>query len=160
MAPVFQLEGVAASRGGRTVLDGVDLEIGPGTTALLGPSGSGKSTLLRLLNRLADADRGVVRFSGIGNITAAILSAGDRRHLVSHNGTVGHSVRKVDEFAYPWPKGAVLLEHTDGLTTQWDVERYPGLLARSPSLISAVLYRDYARKRDDVTVLAARELAA
>ena len=64
MAPVFQLEGVAASRGGRTVLDGVDLEIGPGTTALLGPSGSGKSTLLRLLNRLADADRGVVRFRG------------------------------------------------------------------------------------------------
>jgi putative ABC transport system ATP-binding protein len=46
------------------VLEGVDLEIGPGATALLGPSGSGKSTLLRLLNRLADADAGVVRFRG------------------------------------------------------------------------------------------------
>jgi putative ABC transport system ATP-binding protein len=31
-------------------------------TALLGPSGSGKSSLLRLLNRLADADKGTVRF--------------------------------------------------------------------------------------------------
>ena len=35
-----------------------------GVTALLGPSGSGKSSLLRLLNRLADPERGTVRFQG------------------------------------------------------------------------------------------------
>jgi ABC-type phosphate transport system ATPase subunit len=46
------------------VLRGLDLEIGEGTTAILGPSGSGKSTLLRLLNRLADPDEGVVRLRG------------------------------------------------------------------------------------------------
>jgi putative ABC transport system ATP-binding protein len=55
---------VAASRGGRRVLDGVSLEIGNGATALAGPSGSGKSTLLRLLNRLADPEEGEVRFHG------------------------------------------------------------------------------------------------
>lgn len=42
----------------------MDLEIGRGATAIAGPSGSGKSTLLRLLNRLADADSGTVRFLG------------------------------------------------------------------------------------------------
>lgn len=42
----------------------MSLEIDPGVTALLGPSGSGKSSLLRLLNRLADPDRGAVRFQG------------------------------------------------------------------------------------------------
>jgi ABC-type proline/glycine betaine transport system ATPase subunit len=31
---------------------------------VLGPSGAGKSTLLRLLNRLADPERGVVRYRG------------------------------------------------------------------------------------------------
>ncbi len=31
---------------------------------MLGPSGAGKSSLLRLLNRLADADAGSVRFEG------------------------------------------------------------------------------------------------
>jgi putative ABC transport system ATP-binding protein len=46
------------------VLRGLDLRLGEGATALLGPSGSGKSTLLRLLNRLADPDRGTVRFRG------------------------------------------------------------------------------------------------
>ena len=61
---LFTLEDVAASRGGDTVLDHVDLEIEGGATALVGPSGAGKSTLLRLLNRLADPDRGTVRFHG------------------------------------------------------------------------------------------------
>ena len=42
----------------------MSLAISSGSTALLGPSGSGKSTLLRLLNRLADPDRGSVRFHG------------------------------------------------------------------------------------------------
>ena len=46
------------------MLRGLDLRLGEGATALLGPSGSGKSTLLRLLNRLADPDRGTVRFRG------------------------------------------------------------------------------------------------
>jgi putative ABC transport system ATP-binding protein len=46
------------------VLEELDLEIGPGQTAVLGPSGAGKSTLLRLLNRLADPDKGTVCFRG------------------------------------------------------------------------------------------------
>jgi putative ABC transport system ATP-binding protein len=55
---------VSASRGGATVLRGLDLVVRPGATALLGPSGAGKSTLLRLLNRLADPDSGAIRFHG------------------------------------------------------------------------------------------------
>ena len=64
MAPLFELDRVALSRGGRPVLRDVSLQIGSGSTALLGPSGSGKSSLLRLLNRLADPDSGIVRFHG------------------------------------------------------------------------------------------------
>jgi anti-sigma regulatory factor (Ser/Thr protein kinase) len=107
-----------------------------------------------------DSERGVVRFAGLGNIGAAILSSGGRRHLMSHNGTAGHTVRRIDEFAYPWPDDGVLIQHTDGLATHWDVDRYPGLLRRSPSLIAAVLYRDFNRGRDDVTVLVATEARA
>jgi hypothetical protein len=35
-------------------------------------------------------------------------------------------------------------------------ERYPGLLKHHPDLIAATLYRDFARGRDDVTVVVAR----
>ncbi len=61
---LFSLERVHASRGGRPVLQGLDMTIDAGATAVLGPSGAGKSTLLRLLNRLADVDSGSVRFHG------------------------------------------------------------------------------------------------
>jgi putative ABC transport system ATP-binding protein len=61
-AVLFELRDVSLRRGGRQVLDSVSAEIHPGATAIVGPSGSGKSTLLRLLNRLADPDRGEVRY--------------------------------------------------------------------------------------------------
>jgi len=105
-------------------------------------------------------DRGLVKYAGVGNICAAIVTPGSRRHLISHNGTAGHAVRRIDEFTYPWPKDGVLVEHTDGLGTHWDLDRYPGLMTRSPGLIAAVLYRDFNRGRDDVSVLAATETHA
>lgn len=44
---------------GRIVLEGIDLEIAPGTTVgILGPSGAGKSTLLALAPRLYDLPEG------------------------------------------------------------------------------------------------------
>ena len=107
-----------------------------------------------------DPEHEVVRFAGVGNIFAAIVAPGIRRHLVSHNGTAGHTVRRIDEFSYPWPKNGVLVQHTDGLATHWDLDLYPGLLHRSPSLIAGVLYRDFSRRRDDVTVVAVTEAAA
>ena len=46
---VARVSGLVVRRGDRTVLDGLDLEVGPGVTGLLGPSGCGKSTLMRAL---------------------------------------------------------------------------------------------------------------
>ena len=100
-----------------------------------------------------DEAAGVVRFAGIGNIAAVVVNGGERRHLVSHNGIVGHEYRKVSEFSHPWQPESVLVLHSDGIATHWDLGRYPGLLARDPSLIAGVLYRDYLRGSDDATVV-------
>lgn len=95
--------------------------------------------------------------AGVGNISGTIFAAGASRSLVSHNGTVGHAVRKVQEFVYPFPPGALLVLQSDGLATSWRLDQYPGLAFRDPALIAGVLYRDFKRGRDDVTVVAARE---
>jgi anti-sigma regulatory factor (Ser/Thr protein kinase) len=104
-----------------------------------------------------DVERLTVRFAGVGNISGTIFSPEKSNSMVSYNGTVGHEVRKIQEFVYQWPKGGLLVMHSDGLGTQWRLDRYPGLTAKHPSLIAGVLYRDFNRGRDDVTVLVARE---
>jgi hypothetical protein len=98
-----------------------------------------------------------VRFVGVGNIAGTVSREGESRSLVSHNGIVGHQLRKVQEFVYPFPPGALLVLHSDGLTPHWRLDRYPGLAERDPAVIAGVLYRDCKRGRDDVTVLVLRE---
>jgi serine phosphatase RsbU (regulator of sigma subunit) len=108
---------------------------------------------------IADVDpqHGVVEFVGVGNISGTIVADDGTRNLVSHNGTVGHEMRRVQSFTYPWPPGASLVMHSDGLATHWRLDRYPGLRRHSPVAVAGVLYRDFERGRDDVTVVVARE---
>jgi anti-sigma regulatory factor (Ser/Thr protein kinase) len=98
-----------------------------------------------------------VRFAGIGNIAGLTRSPDSTRHMVSHAGIVGHEVRKIQEFVYPWTQDSLLIMHSDGMATHWNLDQYPGLAGRHPSLIAGVLYRDFARGRDDVTVLVAKK---
>jgi len=56
---------LAVVRGGRTVLDGIELAIGPGDcVSLVGPNGSGKTTLLLALLGMLRPARGKVRLDG------------------------------------------------------------------------------------------------
>jgi putative ABC transport system ATP-binding protein len=63
-ASLFALQDVYATRGHEAVFRDVSCEIPTGATAIVGPSGAGKSTLLRLLNRLADPQRGTILLRG------------------------------------------------------------------------------------------------
>lgn len=95
-----------------------------------------------------------VRFCGVGNISGTLVRPGRASSMVSHNGTVGHQLRKVHQFSYQWTEDTVMVLNSDGLGSQWKLENYPGLLQRDPALISGVLYRDFTRGRDDLTVVA------
>jgi anti-sigma regulatory factor (Ser/Thr protein kinase) len=98
----------------------------------------------------------VVRFAGVGNIAGVILFPEKNRNMVSHNGTLGYEARKIQEFSYPWSREAMMILNTDGLKTHWSLKDYPGLEMRHPSLIAGVLYRDFSRRRDDVTLVVAK----
>ncbi|SAL79473.1 Serine/threonine-protein kinase RsbT [Caballeronia peredens] len=104
----------------------------------------------------ATADGNAVSFAGIGNISASVWTETSHRHLVSHSGIVGHAARRAQLFDVPCPPDALVVLHSDGLTSRWDLARYPGLAVRHPALVAAVLYRDFTRGRDDVTVFVAR----
>ena len=100
-----------------------------------------------------------LHFAGVGNIAGTVLQKTSWKSMMSHNGILGHEVRRIQEFTNPWTSDSKLVMNSDGLST-WSMDKYPGVLARDPSLLAAVLYRDYWRKRDDVTVLVAEEKRA
>lgn len=102
-----------------------------------------------------DRDTKKVIYSGIGNVAGIIVSNGELKRMVSMAGTAGHNARKIQAFEYPFESGFVIM-HSDGLLTNWTLERYPGLEKFHPSLIAAILYRDLTRARDDSTVVVAK----
>lgn len=104
-----------------------------------------------------DAERRKVVCCGLGNVSCLLqFPDGRSQSMVSHNGTIGHQMRRVQEFEYGYDKGALLVMHSDGLATHWKMSQYPGLVGRWPATMAGVLYRDALRGRDDATVLVAR----
>ncbi len=64
--PIVRIRNLRKSFGAIRVLDGIDLDVGPGDRiAILGASGSGKSTLLRCINALERADSGGIEVGGL-----------------------------------------------------------------------------------------------
>ncbi len=104
-----------------------------------------------------DRERGTLHFCGAGNVSGQVYSgAASRQNLVTVNGTVGHQIPRLREFAYPWPEDGILVLHSDGLSTATGLEAQPGLAARHAGLIAGVLYREFSRGVDDATVVVAK----
>jgi anti-sigma regulatory factor (Ser/Thr protein kinase) len=101
-------------------------------------------------------EKGTLTYAGVGNVTATVLNGQIRRGIANHNGTLGHQTRKIQEFTVPWNKDSLLIMHSDGLGSKWDLNEYPGLAGKHPTIIAAILYRDFQRERDDVTVMAVK----
>lgn len=101
-------------------------------------------------------ERQILTFAGVGNIGASIVAPGVSRGMPSHNGTVGHHLHKLQEFSFPWNSQSMLIMHSDGLSARWDLSAYPGIWTKHPAIVAGLLYRDFSRERDDVTVLVAK----
>ena len=98
-------------------------------------------------------------YAAVGNIATSLVSGSRSRSLVSHSGTLGLAAPKIQEFKERWDPDTVLIMHSDGLQTRWDLSSYSGLLARHPAVIGAALFRDFRRQRDDASVVVVKAAA-
>jgi len=95
-------------------------------------------------------------FIGIGNVAGTIVTDDTVRKTVSLPGIVGHEMRKLQTFSYPWSASSVLVMQSDGVSANWNHLSSPGLFQHGPAMIAAVLYRDHTRGSDDATVVVAK----
>jgi ABC-2 type transport system ATP-binding protein len=64
--PAISVRGLVKAFGAVRALDGIDLEVAPGTVlGLLGPNGAGKTTAVRILTTLLQPDEGEIRVAGL-----------------------------------------------------------------------------------------------
>ena len=74
---VLRVKALSKSFGGKPILDGIDIRLGPGDRlGLSGPNGSGKTTLLRCLSGTVAPDEGTVDIGGFpgGSVAARSLT--------------------------------------------------------------------------------------
>ncbi|MEP7057607.1 MAG: SpoIIE family protein phosphatase [Caldimonas sp.] len=104
-----------------------------------------------------DPGAGTIVFAGAGNIVGRLISGVGDRSLLSQHGTVGMQIRHLSDQTYPWPEHALLIMHSDGITSRWSLgEEGAGLLQCDPAVIAGWLIREHTRGRDDVTVVVVR----
>jgi hypothetical protein len=92
-------------------------------------------------------------YGGAGNVVGRLISGLEDRSLVTQHGTVGVQIRRLQDVHGPWPAHALLVLHSDGLTTRWQLDKVKGILQHHPSVIAGWLMRDNCRGRDDATVV-------
>ncbi len=95
----------------------------------------------------------LLTYAGVGNISAVLHGADKSQSLVSHNGTLGVTTSRIQEFKSRWSPDSVLVLHSDGVNSKWDLFSYSGLIAKHPAVIGAALIRDFRRQRDDASVV-------
>jgi anti-sigma regulatory factor (Ser/Thr protein kinase) len=101
-----------------------------------------------------DLKTNTLTYCGIGNISGRILSVDGSKSIISYNGIVGHNLpNTINDHQVPWNNTHVLILHSDGLKSRWDLTKHPDLLRHDTSLIAAVLYKEWTRKTDDTLVL-------
>ena len=100
-----------------------------------------------------DADAGTVVYAGAGNISGRLISGIEDRSLMSQHGTLGVAIRRLQDVSYPWPDHSIVVLHSDGLVTRWNLKDVGGLLQCDPAVIAGWLLRDFTRGHDDVTIV-------
>jgi heme exporter protein A len=132
LPPLIGVSGLYKRYGRKTVLRGVEMNVGAGQVmALLGDNGAGKSTLLRIISGLAKADRGEIR---LGGVSLKVAGHELRRYvgLVSHSPLLYDSLSAEENLAFfaamydieqPAPRIASVLRDVDLWTRRRDPVR-------------------------------------
>lgn len=114
----------------------------------------GRGAAIGVLRLDRDADG--ADFAGVGNVESCLANQDGRKRMVSEPGIAGVNMKRVRVMTYEYAGYVAAILNSDGVSGNWTLDAYPGLLEHHPTLVAAVIYRDFRRDRDDASVVVAR----
>jgi len=94
---------------------------------------------------------------GIGNINTRIITLPDARNYMAYNGILGLNIpTTMKDQETVAERGQILIMCSDGIKTKWDLVKYPNILKYDLSIILAAIFKDNARRTDDMGLVAVK----
>ncbi|MCP2029651.1 anti-sigma regulatory factor (Ser/Thr protein kinase) [Flavobacterium sp. HSC-32F16] len=91
---------------------------------------------------------------GIGNINTRIYNGLENKTYTPYNGIIGHNIpRTLNNTIVPYKKHQIIVMHSDGLRTRWNLNDMTSIFKQSPNLIASSLLKENIRGTDDATIL-------
>lgn len=126
--------------------------------------------ILRDVNKHCKKTRGLVgsiavystadkkwRICGIGNIATRTQMQLAGKSYISYNGIIGMNIpNTMKEQVVQTERGQILIMCSDGIKTRWELHKYLGIFKYDLTILAAAIYKDFARKTDDMSVLVCR----
>ena len=102
-----------------------------------------------------ESSTGELTYAGVGNTVIRCFGAEETR-LVSRDGVVGGNMPRPAERALRLPDTGVVVMYTDGVSSHFAPEEYPGLWDDPAPRVAAVIVDRFGKAHDDATCLALR----
>lgn len=117
-----------------------------------------KKTRGAVMNIIAfDQQRKVWTSAGVGNIAARLSGPVNFKNHMSYNGIVGHNIPgTMNDQDYSIDEFNQVILCSDGIKTRIDMARYPMMYKYDPAVLAAAIYKDHARRNDDMSVVIAK----
>lgn len=104
-----------------------------------------------------DYERKVWTSVGVGNIAARFFGPVNFKNHMSYNGIVGHNIpNTINDQEYPAEDYNQIMLCSDGIKTRIDMARYPMMYKYDLTILAAAIYKDHARRNDDMSVVIAK----
>jgi anti-sigma regulatory factor (Ser/Thr protein kinase) len=104
-----------------------------------------------------DHARKVWTAAGVGNIALRMSGPIIFKNHLSYNGIVGHNMpNTMSDQEYPDEEYNQVMLCSDGIRTRIDMARYPQMYKYDLAVLAAAIYKDHARRNDDMSVIIAK----
>lgn len=94
---------------------------------------------------------------GVGNIATRMFSNMVGRNYIAYNGIIGLNLPgTMKAQSVEHESGQLLVMCSDGIRTRWELQKYPAITRYDLAILCAAIYKDHARRTDDMSIVACR----